>query len=130
MNKIEAPGTLTESTRGSGQIVMDGFNDPKCITNAEKKQGIACLLLQGEVNAIPLRDLKRITGLDGRIIRRMIQAERKNGACICVNNHTGYFLAETAAERARCAAGMLRRAREIRRTAAAIARAEVMNSDE
>ena len=59
------------------------------------------------------------------MIRRQIQLERQAGACICVNNRDGYFLAETEAERARCVASMRRRAAEVFKTADAIERAVI-----
>lgn len=87
--------------------------------------GIAALLLHGEANALPLRELEKLTGLDRRMIRRRIQMERRDGACVCVNNRDGYFLAENEAERARCVASMRRRAAEVSRTAEAIERARI-----
>lgn len=89
--------------------------------------GIADLLLRGEANALTLEVLETLTGLDRRTIRRQIQAERQAGACICVNNRDGYFLAETEAERERCVASMRRRAAQVNRTANAIERAEVLD---
>lgn len=87
---------------------------------------ISSLLLRGTANAIPLQHLRAVTGLDGRTIRRMIQAERRSGAAICADNRTGYFLAATLEERESCARSMLARADEVRRTAQAIAAAEVV----
>lgn len=87
--------------------------------------GIAGLLLHGESHALPLGELERITGLDRRTIRRQIQSERQAGACICVNNRDGYYLAEDEVERARCVASMRRRAAETYRTADAIERAAI-----
>lgn len=86
---------------------------------------IAALLLHGEANALTLEVLETLTGLDRRLIRRKVQLERQTGACICVNNRDGYFLAENEAERARCVASMRRRAAEVYRTAEAIERAVI-----
>lgn len=41
---------------------------------------ISGLLSRGAENAIPLRDLQAVTGLDGRVIRRMIEDERRADA--------------------------------------------------
>lgn len=87
--------------------------------------GIAALLLHGEANALTLEVLETLTGLDRRLIRRKVQLERQAGACICVNNRDGYFLAENETERARCVASMRRRAAEVYRTADAIERAVI-----
>lgn len=87
--------------------------------------GIAGLLLHGEANALTLEVLEMLTGLDRRVIRRRIQLERQAGACICVNNRDGYFLAENEAERTRCVASMRRRAAEVYRTADAIEKAVI-----
>ncbi len=86
---------------------------------------ISSLLLRGSANAVPLQHLQRMTGLDERVIRRMIWHERQGGACICVNCRDGYFLAVSEAEREACVRSMLHRSEEIRRTAEAIAAAEV-----
>ena len=115
---------------GSGQqITLPGFEtlsgDNSTAKFAPAQVVITPLLLHGEANALPLGELKKLTGLDRRMIRRRIQMERRAGACICVNNRDGYFLAETEAERARCVASMRRRAAEVYRTADAIERAEV-----
>lgn len=114
---------------GSGdQIALEGFSisDPHNSTIHGLTQGISTFLLPGEANAAPLSLLAQWTGLDRRTIRRQIQLERKAGACICVNNRDGYFLAENEAERERCVASMRRRAAEVYKTAAAIERAEVV----
>ncbi len=114
---------------GGEQTRLDGFNelpDFESITRLCEAQGVITpLLLHGEANAIPLGSLETLTGLDRRLIRRRIQIERQAGACICVNNRDGYFLAETEAERARCVASMRRRAAEVYRTADAIERAVI-----
>ena len=93
--------------------------------NHPAQVGIAALLLRGEANALPLGELEKLTGLDRRTIRRQIQAERQAGACVCINNRDGYFLAETEAERTRCVASMRRRAAEVYRTADAIEQAVI-----
>lgn len=114
---------------GSGdQIALEGFSisDLHNSTIHDLTQGISAYLLPGEANALTLEVLETLTGLDRRMIRRRIQLERQAGACICVNNRDGYFLAENEAERARCVASMRRRAAEVYRTADAIERAEVV----
>ena len=128
IEKEEAAPVGQTGSGGGDQLMMEEvFSASKFTRSADKTQIISDLLMRGEENAIPLHDLKRITGFDGRTIRRMIQDERQNGACICVNNKDGYFLAETEAERARCVASMRHRAAEVNRTANAIERAEVLD---
>ena len=99
--------------------------DRDFITGRTDPQLISDFLLHGAVNAVPLRELCRLTGLDSRVVRLKIQRERKNGSCICVNNVDGYFLAETETEREMCVRSMRHRAFEVMRTAVAIAAAEV-----
>jgi len=81
---------------------------------------IAELLLSGRRNALPLQHLEAVTGLDGRVVRRMIEAERRSGTPICSDNVTGYYLAANEAERAAFVASMRSRANEILRTAEAV----------
>ena len=105
------------------QLSIPGVRTGAC--NHPAQAGIAALLLHGEANALTLEVLETLTGLDRRLIRRRIQLERQAGACICVNNRDGYFLADNEAERARCVASMRRRAAETFRTTDAIERAVI-----
>lgn len=128
MKQTKKPLPVCETGSGEdGQLSLAEvwLPNPNFITSGKSTQGISSLLLRGEANAIPISLLATWTGWDRRDIRRQIQRERQAGSCICVNNHDGYFLAETEAERARCVASMRRRAAETYRTADAIERAEV-----
>lgn len=125
--KKTALADQTEGGEGCQQMAFADFGyDNNFTTSRTAPQQISDLLMHGSVNAIPLRELQRLTGLDGRIIRRKIQQERKDGFCICVNNRDGYFLADSEAEREACARSMFERAREVAATASAIAAAEVV----
>ncbi|MBD5154033.1 MAG: hypothetical protein HDT15_02875 [Oscillibacter sp.] len=86
---------------------------------------IADLLLTGEQNALPMRHLRAVTDLSSREIRAMIQQERLDGAAICSNNVTGYYIAENSGERERFVRSMRHRSAEIARVADAVERAEV-----
>ena len=124
--KRAAPADQTEGGEGCQQLAFSDFGyDRDFSTSRTTPQQISDYLLRGSVHAVPLRELERLTGLDGRIVRRLIQRERAAGACICVDNKTGYFLADSEAEREACARSMFERAREVAATAAAIAAAEV-----
>lgn len=128
MKQTKKPLSVCETGSGEdGQLVIGEcvLPDSHSTTGTNRLQGISALLLHGEANAIPISLLAAWTGLDRRAIRRQVQAERQAGSCICVNNHDGYFLAETEVERARCVESMRRRAAETYRTADAIERAEV-----
>lgn len=83
---------------------------------------IADLLRYGQANAVPLRDLAGITGLDGRTVRAMISAERRAGAAILSNNQTGYYLPANVEEKARFVRSMRHRAKEILCAADAVER--------
>ena len=90
-------------------------------TDAGRPQGpISRFLLFGQRNAVPLRQLEMLSGLDSRTARRMIEVERRAGTPICSDNATGYFLAEDEAELARFVRSMEHRAGEIWRTAQAL----------
>lgn len=124
--KKTALADQTEGGEGCQQMAFADFGYDKYFTTSRTApQRISDLLMHGSVNSLPLKELKRLTGLDGRIVRRMIQRERAAGACICVDNKTGYFLADSEAEREACARSMFARAHEVAQTAAAIAAAEV-----
>lgn len=83
---------------------------------------IADLLRYGQANAVPLRDLAGITGLDGRTVRAMIAAERRAGAAILSDNQTGYYLPANEEEKARFVRSMRHRAKEILCAADAVER--------
>ena len=124
--KKTALAEQTEGGEGCQQLAFSDFGyDRDFSTSRTTPQQISDYLLRGSVHAVPLRELERLTGLAGRVIRRKIQQERKDGSCICVNNVDGYFLAGDETEREACARSMFERAREVAATAAAIAAAEV-----
>lgn len=86
---------------------------------------IADLLLQGQENAIPLRQLKAVTGMKGRTIRKMIESERRRGIPVLSDNVGGYFLPADEGEKERFVKSMQHRAGEILKSAAAIERGGV-----
>ena len=51
----------------------------------------------GEENAVSLAELCRITGLENRTLRLVIETERRNGTVIC-SSVNGYFYPETVQE--------------------------------
>ena len=81
---------------------------------------IADLLRPGAENAVTRRQLMALTGMSDRELRRLIEAERRQGCPILSDNIHGYFLPGDSAEKARCVRSLRYRAREIQRTADAI----------
>ncbi len=51
----------------------------------------------GRANAIHLHELERLSGLDSRSLRKIIELMRRNGECIC-SDETGYYRPETLSE--------------------------------
>lgn len=94
---------------------------------ADRQIKISDYLSYGQENAIPRRELERLTSMDGRTVRLMIERERRAGTPICADNATGYFLPSTAAEKAACVRSMRHRAGEILRTARAIERGAALD---
>lgn len=88
---------------------------------------IADFLHVGQENAISLRDLKTMTGFDGREIRKMIQHERLSGVPILADCRTGYYLPRTELEKQLCVKSMFHRASEIQKSAAAIFASEIVS---
>lgn len=80
---------------------------------------IVDFLLEGRNNAIPLRDLVRIAGLDERTVRRQIHLERAAGAVIISDNRNGYYLPASTFDIQRFARSMSHRAGEIMKIAQA-----------
>ncbi|EHM37987.1 hypothetical protein [Flavonifractor plautii] len=124
--KRARPDAATSRRAGQEKQRTSSNSRNKHITQAPGGQwGIADLLLPGRENAIPRRELERLTGLDGRTVRLMIERERREGRPILADNATGYYLPATEHERAACVRSMRHRADEIRKTAEAIDRAGV-----
>lgn len=78
------------------------------------------LLLHGQENAIPRRELESLTGWSGRMVRLMIEKERRAGIPILSDSANGYYLPGNSAERAQFVRSMRNRAAEILRTAQAV----------
>ena len=81
---------------------------------------IADLLPHGAENGVNLHHLEKMTGLDGREVRRQIERERRAGALIISDNQHGYYLTDDPAEAQRFAQSMRRRAGQIIKTARAV----------
>lgn len=71
------------------------------------------------------RELERLTGLDGRSVRLLIERERREGVPILADNASGYFLPASEDERAACVRSMRHRAAEILITARAVEKGKV-----
>ena len=85
-----------------------------------RQRKVSDFLSHGQENAVPLRHLKTLLGVNGRTVRLMIESERRSGTPICADNLTGYYLPANEDEKAACVRSMRHRAGEILRTAQAI----------
>lgn len=115
---VGALGRAMETESASRADTTSNYYSTTSIPLAQAK--IADLLLLGRENAIPRRELEKLTGLDGRTVRLMIERERRAGTLIISDNQHGYFLTDDPVEAQRFAHSMQHRAREILRTARAI----------
>ena len=121
-----AGGTAGRATETGSASRADTTSKPQFTPNGPGGQWkISDLLSCGRENAISCRELERLTGLDGRTVRLMIERERRKGVPILADNTTGYYLPAAEHERAACVRSMRHRAAEIMRTAEAIEGAEV-----
>lgn len=122
-DKEKAPAGVPAPTGAAGKGLSTGFPKIDSITAADGRQfKVSDLLSHGQVNAVPLRHLCSLTGLDGRTVRAMIAAERRTGAAILSDNATGYFLPANEEEKARFVRSMRHRAKEILYAADAVER--------
>ena len=119
----KAPAGVPAPTGAEGKGLPTKFPVSNSIPAADNRQfKVSGLLSHGQVNAVPLRHLCSLTGLDGRTVRAMIAAERRTGAAILSDNATGYFLPANEEEKARFVRSMRHRAKEILYAAAAVER--------
>lgn len=63
-----------------------------------KRRGIQAFLLEGEANALPMRELARLVSVSERQARKIIERERRNGSMI-LSSDNGYFLPSPDCER-------------------------------
>jgi len=63
-----------------------------------KRRGVQAFLLEGEANALPMRELARLVGVSERQVRKIIECERRNGSMI-LSSDNGYFLPSPDCER-------------------------------
>ena len=122
--KRARPDAATSRRAGQEKQRTSSNSRNKHITQAPGGQWGIADLLPGRENAIPRRELERLTGLDGRTVRLMIERERREGSPILADNATGYYLPATEHERATCVRSMRHRAGEIMKSAQAIEQAE------
>ena len=63
-----------------------------------KRRGVQAFLLEGEANALPMRELARLVGVSERQARKIIECERRNGSMI-LSSDNWYFLPSPDCER-------------------------------
>lgn len=117
------PGAATPGRAQGKQTIVGAAVNPTVQSTTPAGAGqrsIADLLGVGRENAITRRDLERLTGLDGRSVRLLIERERRAGTPICSDNQNGYYLPVSDYERAECVLSLRHRAREIMTTARAL----------
>lgn len=126
-NKNKArPGAATpERVEGKRAIIGAAVNPTVQSTTPAPagQRSIADLLGVGRENAIPRRDLERLTGLAPREVSLAVERERRSGVPILADG-SGYYLPASHDERAACVRSLRHRAREILITARSIERAE------
>lgn len=121
------PGSAATPLRAGDLRAICAASSSNAYSNISSPAGqrsIADLLGVGRENAITRRDLERLTGLDGRGVRLLIERERRAGTPILADSVNGYYLPASDDERAECVRSLRHRAREILITARSIERAE------
>ena len=109
-------GALGRAVETGSAMQADTTSKPQFTPNGPGGQRkVADLLSHGR---------EKLTGLDGRTVRLMIERERREGSPILADNATGYYLPATEHERAACVRSMRHRAGEIMKSAQAIEQAE------
>ena len=123
MNKMKTPASAVALT-GATEGIACGASTPasKPITDGSGRQGICRFLSCGQGNALLRRELEKITGLSGRDIRLIVEAERRAGVPILSDSRHGFFLPASDDEVRRFLRSMRHRAHEILTTAAAVER--------
>lgn len=114
----KSPAGAGTPTRAAGDGLPTMYPTTNFTTKSDKVLFIFDLLHSGAENGTTLQELVKLTGQDERIVRRRIQAERKDGKLILSDCLHGYFLPASEQEARRFIRSMSGRAVEI----AAVAR--------
>ena len=93
---VGALGRAVDTGSAARADTTSNHDSTTSIPRAQAK--IADLHLPGRENAIPRRELEKLTGLDGRTVRLMIERERREGRPILADN----AIPATEHERAAC----------------------------
>ena len=120
------PGSAATPLRAGDLRAICAATSSNAYSNISAPAGqrsIADLLGVGRENAIPRRDLERLTGLAPREVSLAVERERRSGVPILADG-SGYYLPASHDERAACVRSLRHRAREILITARSIERAE------
>lgn len=127
-NKQKArPGAATpERVEGKRAIIGAAVNPTAQSTTPAPggQRRIADFLSRGRENAIPRRDLERLTKLAPREVSLAVERERRAGVPILADGR-GYFLPASEEERAECVRSLRHRAGEILTTARAVERGKI-----
>ena len=82
-------GALGRAVETGSAMQADTTSKPQFTPNGPGGQRkVADLLSHGRENAIPRRELEKLTGLDGRTVRLMIERERREGRPILADKST------------------------------------------
>lgn len=84
----KARSGVAPSEQASERALEDGTF---CNHSNTNKRGIQAFLLEGEANAMPMRELARLMGVSERQVRKLAERERDNGAFVIASDK-GYFL--------------------------------------
>ena len=88
-------GALGRAVETGSAMQADTTSKPQFTPNGPGGQRkVADLLSHGRENAIPRRELERLTGLDGRTVRLMIERERREGSSPLIMRQEWRFCAK------------------------------------
>lgn len=118
--KARSAAATVERAKTETGIKQTSASENNSTTTVTNCLQISDFLLHGAENAVPRRYLEKMTGLDGRNVRKLITLERLRGIPILSNCTAGYFLPANQAEREQFVKSMRRRAGEILRAAEAV----------
>lgn len=127
-NKQKArPGAATPGRAQGKQTIVGAAVNPAFQSTTRSPGGqrrVADFLSRCRENAIPRRDLERLTKLAPREVSLAVERERRAGVPILADGR-GYFLPASEEERAECVRSLRHRAGEILTTARAVERGKI-----
>ena len=127
--KAPTVGTTMEANQGGAMLSCCVSCNDNTILQESRQVVISDYLRHGGANAIPARELAKLTGWTPREVTRAVEYERRHGVPICANGR-GYFLPAWDHEVDTYLRSLQHREAEVKKTRQAVAATQQVGLDD